>query len=50
MFALYMFNTLGVPWATGLLGFLCIAMFPVPVLFYVYGPKIRKMSKFAPTF
>ncbi|WPH03095.1 putative mfs multidrug protein [Acrodontium crateriforme] len=48
MFASAMFHKLGVPWATSLLAFLCVALFPVPVLFYIYGAKIRKMSKFSP--
>lgn len=49
MFATAMFHNLGVPWATSLLGFLTAALFPVPILFYIYGAKIRKMSKFSPT-
>ena len=48
MFAQAMYGNLGVPWATSLLGFLAIAMAPVPVLFYIYGDKIRRMSKFSP--
>lgn len=49
LFATAMFNTLGVDWATSLLGFITAALFPVPILFYFYGAKIRKMSKHAPT-
>lgn len=48
LFATQMFHRLGVNWATSLLGFLTAAMVPVPVLFYLYGKKIRAMSKFAP--
>jgi len=48
LFAQAMYHTLGVAWATSLLGFLCVAFFPVPILFYLYGKKIRDMSKFAP--
>ncbi|KAF7596234.1 hypothetical protein BBP40_002767 [Aspergillus hancockii] len=48
MFATYMFDNLGVPWAMTLLAFLCTAMVPVPFLFYIYGSKIRKWSKFSP--
>jgi MFS family permease len=48
MFAAAMYHNLGVAWATSLLGFLCIAMLPAPVLFYFYGARIRKMSKFSP--
>ncbi|THY62428.1 MFS general substrate transporter [Aureobasidium pullulans] len=47
MFATSMFNTLGVPWAMSLLGFLTLALFPVPILFFIYGEKIRKLSKFS---
>ncbi|CAG8902796.1 unnamed protein product [Penicillium egyptiacum] len=46
LFASYMFNNLGVPWAMSLLGFLCVALVPVPFLFFIYGAKIRKWSKF----
>ncbi|KAL5414368.1 hypothetical protein PMIN06_002347 [Paraphaeosphaeria minitans] len=49
LFANAMYNTLGVSWATSLLGFITAAMFPVPILFYFYGAKIRKMSKYSPT-
>jgi DHA1 family multidrug resistance protein-like MFS transporter len=49
MFASAMFHNLGVKWATSLLGFLCVAMIPAPVLFFIYGAKIRSMSKFSPT-
>lgn len=49
MFATQMYHNLGVPWATSLLGFLCVAFMPVPVLFYVYGARIRARSKFTPT-
>lgn len=49
LFAPAMYHNLGVPWATSLLGFLCVAFFPVPVLFYKYGAKIRAKSRFRPT-
>jgi DHA1 family multidrug resistance protein-like MFS transporter len=29
-----------------LLGFLTVALFPVPILFFIYGARIRKKSKF----
>ncbi|OCK82986.1 MFS general substrate transporter [Lepidopterella palustris CBS 459.81] len=50
MFAAQMFHNLGVPWAASLLGFLTAALFPVPILFYFYGARIRKMSRYSPTF
>ncbi|KAG0646087.1 Citrinin biosynthesis cluster MFS transporter mrr1 [Hyphodiscus hymeniophilus] len=49
LFATAMYHTLGVAWATSLLGFLCIAMIPAPLLFYIYGAKIRAMSKYSPS-
>ena len=49
LFATAMYHTLGVEWATSLLGFLTIAFFPVPILFFIYGKKIREMSKYSPT-
>lgn len=49
LFAQAMYHNLGVPWATSLLGFLCLVFCPVPVLFYIYGARIRQKSKFVPT-
>lgn len=48
LFATPMFNNLGVPWAMSLLGFLCIAMIPVPILYFIYGERIRKLSRYSP--
>ncbi|KAG9642641.1 MFS general substrate transporter, partial [Aureobasidium melanogenum] len=47
MFATYMFEGLGVDWATSLLAFVCIALIPFPLIFWFYGKKIRSLSKFA---
>jgi hypothetical protein len=49
LFAVQMYHKLGVAWATSLLGFLAIAFIPVPILFYIYGANLRKLSKFTPT-
>ncbi|KAL9107685.1 MAG: hypothetical protein Q9187_008396, partial [Circinaria calcarea] len=49
LFATAMYHNLGVPWATSLLGFLTVVMFPVPVLFFIYGKRIRRMSRYSPT-
>ncbi|KAL1605144.1 hypothetical protein SLS60_004687 [Paraconiothyrium brasiliense] len=49
LFATAMYHTLGVNWATSVLGFITAAMFPVPILFFFYGARIRKMSRYAPT-
>jgi hypothetical protein len=44
-----MFNNLGIEWAATLLGCLAALCVPIPVLFYLYGKKLRQKSKFAPT-
>lgn len=44
-----MFHNLGVDWAGSLLGFLAIAFMPIPLLFYIYGEKLRSLSSYAPT-
>jgi DHA1 family multidrug resistance protein-like MFS transporter len=47
LFAIYMYTDLGVDWATSLLGFLCVGMIPFPLLFWVYGEKLRAKGKFS---
>lgn len=47
LFSLYMYQDLGVQWASCLLAFLCLALVPFPIIFYLYGKKIRTSSKFA---
>jgi len=49
LFATQMFRKLGVNWAGSLLGFLAVAFLPIPFLFYRYGERLRRNSKFAPT-
>ena len=49
LFATPMFTNLGVNWAGTLLGCLAVACIPFPAVFYVYGPRIRKMSKYSPS-
>jgi hypothetical protein len=43
-----MFNSLGVNWASYLLGFIAVALIPIPVLFYIFGKKLRGMSRYNP--
>ncbi|KAI2731275.1 uncharacterized protein N7518_002381 [Penicillium psychrosexuale] len=50
LFATQMYNNLGVAWASSVLGFITIAMIPIPILFFIYGSRIRAMSKFSPKF
>lgn len=49
LFATAMFHNLGVEWAGSLLGFLAVAFMPIPFLFYIFGERLRKLSRFAPT-
>ncbi|KAL4929606.1 MFS transporter [Aspergillus undulatus] len=47
LFAPYMFNAIGVNWTGTLLGCVAAVLMPIPLLFYLYGSKIRSKSKFA---
>lgn len=49
LFATQMFHNLGVDWAGSLLGFLAVAFLPIPFLFYAFGERLRRGSKYAPT-
>ena len=49
LFAVQMYHRLGVNWASSLLAFLSVAMVPIPVLFYIFGAKIRSWSRYSPT-
>ncbi|KAL2223488.1 putative MFS multidrug transporter [Thermoascus aurantiacus ATCC 26904] len=50
LFSQYMFHSLGVNWAGTLLGCVAALLAPIPVVFYLYGHKLRAKSKFAPTY
>jgi len=39
---LRMYNALGLGWGNSLLGFLSLAMIPIPFAFYKYGETITK--------
>jgi DHA1 family multidrug resistance protein-like MFS transporter len=47
LFAGPMFEGLGTAWACSALGFVCLAMVPVPIIFFKYGKKIRGWSRFS---
>ncbi|KAF6217424.1 hypothetical protein HO133_006894 [Letharia lupina] len=49
LFAVAMYHKLGVDWATSLLGFLTVAFLPMPILFFIYGKKLREFSRYSPT-
>jgi len=46
MFATQMYEQLGTPWATSILGFVAFALGILPWMFYRYGAKLRAASKF----
>lgn len=47
LFSTILYNKLGYQWASTLLAFLSVLMAPFPVLFFVYGKKLRRKSRFA---
>ncbi|KAI1620180.1 putative MFS multidrug transporter [Exophiala viscosa] len=50
LFDRQMFLDMKIQYAATLLGCVAALLVPVPVFFYVYGPKLRQKSKWAPTF
>ncbi|KAF2084280.1 MFS general substrate transporter [Saccharata proteae CBS 121410] len=46
LFARQMFGSLGVGWATSLLGFIALALGAVPLGFARWGPRLRGMSRY----
>ena len=47
LFATYMYHNLGNHWASAVPGFISLACFPFPIIFYKYGPGIRKSCKYS---
>jgi multidrug resistance protein len=47
LFARQMYRAMGVGWATSLLGFVTVALMPLPWILFKYGPVIRGKSKYA---
>ncbi len=45
LFATQMYHNLGVPWATSTLAFFAIAFIPIPIVFYIFGHRIRELSR-----
>ncbi|RYO74737.1 hypothetical protein DL766_004177 [Monosporascus sp. MC13-8B] len=46
MFAIQMYEKLGIAWATSLLAFIGIGMLPIPFMLYKFGPALRARSSF----
>ncbi|RFU29421.1 hypothetical protein B7463_g6942, partial [Scytalidium lignicola] len=47
LFTTYMYNNLGIHWASSIPAFLALACLPFPFLFYKYGAQIRARCKYA---
>jgi hypothetical protein len=47
LFTTYMYQNLGVHWASSVPAFLMLACFPFPILFYKYGEGIRRKCKYS---
>jgi MFS family permease len=47
LFTSPMFHGLGVDWAASLLGFVSVALIPIPYLFYIFGRRIRARGKWS---
>lgn len=47
LFTTYMYHNLGIHWASSIPAFLAIACIPFPIIFYLYGARIRKRCVYA---
>jgi hypothetical protein len=47
LFVSNMYTNLGVNWAGTTVAFIALAFLPAPIIFYIYGPRIRRTTKFA---
>lgn len=47
LFTIQMYNRLGYQWATSLMAFISLACCGIPYLFFFYGARIRRFSKYA---
>ncbi|KAI0908131.1 major facilitator superfamily domain-containing protein [Ustulina deusta] len=41
-----LYDSLGLGWGNSLLGFICIAMIPLPIIFNKFGGRLRKAERF----
>ncbi|KAK0701580.1 major facilitator superfamily domain-containing protein [Lasiosphaeria miniovina] len=46
LFTIQMYSTLGIGWASSLLGFIALVLMPVPWVFFKFGKGIRARSKY----
>lgn len=41
-----MYETLGLGWGNSVLGFIALALCPLPIFFWIYGERIRTSKRF----
>ena len=41
-----LYQSLGLGWGNSLLGFICVGMIPLPIIFYKYGGRLRAAQRF----
>jgi hypothetical protein len=46
LFTLQVVDRLGFAWATSLLGFITVGLMPIPWVFWKWGPKLRKGTRY----
>ena len=46
LFTVQMYEGMGIGWATSLLGFISLALLPVPYIFFKWGSQIRSKSTY----
>lgn len=49
LFVIQMYEKLGISWAISLIGFISVAMLPIPWVLYRWGPFLRSRSAFGPS-
>ncbi|KAI3404540.1 NAG4 [Candida oxycetoniae] len=47
LFTIQMYHTLGYEWASSLMAFISLACCAIPYLFFIFGARIRKFSRYA---
>ncbi|KAH3008379.1 hypothetical protein KXW60_002138 [Aspergillus fumigatus] len=47
LFTSYLYSGLGIHWASSIPAFLALACVPIPIVFYLYGARIRKRCRYA---
>lgn len=46
LFTIQMYQNLGIHWAGSLFAFLSLGLLPIPWLLFIFGPRLRALSRF----